>query len=599
MSYILLVLLFISALPSSWSQQPTMDIQAVHTQAQNFIFLNQADSALVLLDSAITYLDAQNKTDDPLFIKLLASKAFAQEVNHDNEQAITNLIKVIKIAEQQQQIDALADAYVSIARLYEKLGDLNDCLDYLIKGENLIHTHQLDSLKPRFYCRKASYFRINEEPDSALLYAYEALKWSQQEDSPEHLAVSHMLLAFLLQQESYQLGIHHLKATLGQWKRTQNYNTVCVMMNNIASIYLKNNLVDSALIYNDSSLIYLKKHPDNLLSHNSYYRQRAGIFQAKNNLDSALFYTEKYYKTRLEQEAQTSRDAVAKINAEYQTERNKRTISEQAQKLKEENQQKWMLILILSFLSILGVIFAYFYQQLKKAKHQTEQQAVKIKHINQNLSQALEQQKILLGEIHHRVKNNLQIVISMLEWQAEDATDQLVQDSFMAMANRIYSIASIHKMMYKKEELDDIALQMYIQTLCEHIQASINEQQQPVFDIQCVDLKFNLETLIPLGILINELITNSIKHAVPPNQATLTITIHIQQATSNYHLHYQDNGTTTFSLNHLENSSSMGSYLIRSMVRQLKGKLELQHEAGTIFAIDFYKKTPSNLSYEA
>ena len=173
----------------------------------------------------------------------------------------------------------------------------------------------------------------------------------------------------------------------------------------------------------------------------------------------------------------------------------------------------------------------------------------------------------------------------MLEWYAIEEKSSIVTNNYKALVNRVNSIASIHEMMYKKDELKDIGLINYIETLCNYIKKSMSDDSLS-FDLQSQDLKFNMQTLIPLGILINELVTNSVKHG-RINGKNLAITIKISPKEEGYLLHYKDNGKGLPTEEKLKNSKSMGWYLIRSMPRQLQGTVKMSNNGGAVFDIFF------------
>lgn len=174
----------------------------------------------------------------------------------------------------------------------------------------------------------------------------------------------------------------------------------------------------------------------------------------------------------------------------------------------------------------------------------------------------------------------------MLEWYAIDETNPLIKQNYKALVNRVNSIASIHELMYSKDELKDIGLQDYIFTLCNNIKKSVSDESLQ-FDIKCEELKFNMPTLIPIGILINELITNSVKHGkVAGNILNISIEV-ATQANDYFLLLYRDNGKGLPDSETLKKSKSMGWYLIKSMPSQLQGNVKMYNDSGAVFEILF------------
>lgn len=248
------------------------------------------------------------------------------------------------------------------------------------------------------------------------------------------------------------------------------------------------------------------------------------------------------------------------------------------------------LLLILALVAVL----AYLYLRLQLASQASKQQALVIQ-ANEELSHALEQQIILQGEIHHRVKNNLQVIMSLLDLQKDDIRDEKALESLNDMSNRIYSMLAIHEMMYQELGKDKISLSNYLQRLCHHFYSFSEGSCPPVFNIEVPDLYFNQETLMPIGIIVNELLTNSLKYAKQPKQG-LVIDVQLEACGEDYCLHYQDNGPG-FSQGKLgERIGSLGSYLLKSMVRQLRGHLNTFNKNGAVYQILFKEHIKSQFT---
>ena len=248
------------------------------------------------------------------------------------------------------------------------------------------------------------------------------------------------------------------------------------------------------------------------------------------------------------------------------------------------------LLLILALVAVL----VYLYLQLQLASQSSKQQSLAIQ-ANEELSNALEQQIMLQGEIHHRVKNNLQVIMSLLDLQKDDIQDEKALESLNAMSNRIYSISAIHEMMYQELGKEKISLSNYLQRLCYHFHSFSEGNNPPVFNIEVPDFYFNQETLVPIGIIVNELLTNSFKYAQQAGQG-LVINVQLEACGEDYFLHYQDNGPG-FSQGKLgERLGSLGSYLLKSMVRQLRGHLNTFNKNGAVYQILFKEHIKSQFN---
>jgi PAS domain S-box-containing protein len=197
-----------------------------------------------------------------------------------------------------------------------------------------------------------------------------------------------------------------------------------------------------------------------------------------------------------------------------------------------------------------------------------------------------EQKSILLREIHHRVKNNLAIVISLLNFQLRRNEDPELARMIRDIQLRIRSMALIHEHLYKSENLDRIPLASYIQSLSAIILSAFSGQRVKL-STQLDPIDVSIETALPIGLMLNELLTNAFKYAFPGNNEG-TIDILLQKGSDNtYLLTVKDNGIglpETFSP---DSEKSLGMYIIRLLAEQLDGSVEIERSNGTTFTIRF------------
>ena len=135
------------------------------------------------------------------------------------------------------------------------------------------------------------------------------------------------------------------------------------------------------------------------------------------------------------------------------------------------------------------------------------------KQAEEQIRKALQEKEILLKEIHHRVKNNLQIIISLLNLQSEQIQDKDALVAFKHSKNRIYTMALVHEQLYQSGEFSSIRIQQYAQSLIDKLKSAYQINERIIFDISISDIAFSIDIAIPCGLILNELITNCLKHA--------------------------------------------------------------------------------------
>ncbi|MGV8144756.1 MAG: sensor histidine kinase [Methanothermobacter sp.] len=224
----------------------------------------------------------------------------------------------------------------------------------------------------------------------------------------------------------------------------------------------------------------------------------------------------------------------------------------------------------------------YEIKEKVKAQQSAEIQEEKIK-------KSLQEREILLKEIHHRVKNNMQIISSLLNLQSEYLKDKTAITALKECQGRIMSMAMIHENLYRSNILTGIEFNGYV----DHIIKNIFHTHNISFDkfkvnIIAQDIILNIDTAIPTGLIINELVTNSIKHAFPGRE-TGEITIQLEQEQDEYYLKVADNGIGISSNLDVNHTSTLGLLLVNSLVSQLDGNLQVATDGGTAFHINFKK----------
>ncbi|GAB4313297.1 MAG: hypothetical protein Kow0019_12670 [Methanobacteriaceae archaeon] len=210
------------------------------------------------------------------------------------------------------------------------------------------------------------------------------------------------------------------------------------------------------------------------------------------------------------------------------------------------------------------------------------------------IKDSLKEKEMLLGEIHHRVKNNLQIISSLLNLQSIHIKDPYDRELFTESQNRVKSMAIIHEKLYQSQNFTQINLKDYTNSLLKDIMGSyMIDPDQIRFELDADNIELNLETAIPCGLILNELITNSIKHAFPSSTKG-KVSIRFREKNGTYQMEVADDGVGLPEDLDLENPQTLGLELINNLVKQLEGVIELKTDQGTHFIIKFreikYKK---------
>ncbi|TDJ08500.1 MAG: response regulator [Deltaproteobacteria bacterium] len=218
------------------------------------------------------------------------------------------------------------------------------------------------------------------------------------------------------------------------------------------------------------------------------------------------------------------------------------------------------------------------------------------KEVEKKLNLSLKEKEILLKEVHHRVKNNLQLISSMLSLQADTLEDKNILSVFDESQRRIQTIALVHEHLYGSEDIEHFDFSEYIESLLDNLLTAFNIHPGSIkTNLDLENIKLDIDKALPCSLIINELISNSFKHAFPDMLSSdksskkdnkIDIKIH-QSKNSHILINIGDNGIGFPKNIDFSNTITLGLQLVCSLVDQLKGTIELSNKAGTKFTISF------------
>ena len=252
--------------------------------------------------------------------------------------------------------------------------------------------------------------------------------------------------------------------------------------------------------------------------------------------------------------------------------------------------KKWWVILLFT-LVIFYIIFkisSFKEQQQRKISKELEE---KVHERTILIESQRDEKEILLKEIHHRVKNNMQVIISLLSIQSGYTKDKAALALFDEAKNRIRSMALIHEKMYQTGDLAHIDFQDYIMALTNDLIDTYAINCDIFLDIKIEKVKFNIDTLIPLGLLLNEIISNALKYAFNETEkGKVVINLTFSEKDNLYTLLVGDNGTGMTKGTLEQEEGSLGMELIKIFVTQLDGEIVRLEDQGTFFEIKFHSR---------
>ncbi len=385
-----------------------------------------------------------------------------------------------------------------------------------------------------------------------------------------------------------------------QLNTPETFHEVVHQYTQISLFYIETNRPQKAKFYTDKVFALCKIYNKNYNSQGFQYL----LFKTDSvngNYKSAIKHFENFKQISDSTLGVSKNKQIEELKIEYETKNKEQKIKllDDQSKLQESELHKskilnnlsiWSLILLLITIALL-----YNRYRLKQRNHAKLE--LKEKEINQkniNLRHLLDEKEWLLKEIHHRVKNNLQTVISLLNSQSAYLDNDMALSAIKNSQHRIHSMSLIHQKLYNSENISTINMPNYIRELIEYLKDSFNLGQRIRFEIKIEPLELDVAQAVPLGLILNEAITNSIKYAFPDDRTGM-IYITLEATTENrYLLTISDNGIGVDSDFSGKKINSFGMSLIKGLSDDLEAKFSMENDNGTILKIEFSQEFPIN-----
>ncbi len=232
-------------------------------------------------------------------------------------------------------------------------------------------------------------------------------------------------------------------------------------------------------------------------------------------------------------------------------------------------------------------------KELRKLNAELDAEKAERKKAEEQIKYSLREKEILLQEIHHRVKNNLQIISSLLTLKSKNIKDKKVAELIFEIKNSIRTMVKIHERLYQSENLSNINFKDYINEIANDLVLAYypNNKDTVSINYNIEDISLRINTAIPCGLVLNELISNSLKHAFPGNRKG-QINIDMRSVNNNYECIVMDNGIGISKDFDVAKIKTIGLYLATGIIeKQLCGKIDFKRSSGTIVKITFPQRS--------
>ncbi|MEZ4856407.1 MAG: histidine kinase dimerization/phosphoacceptor domain -containing protein [Gelidibacter sp.] len=583
------------------------DSTSIFKNAHKAIILSQKTNNQMALASAYGYLEFYHKTIgklDSAFQYINKQKAIYSSLNDE---------------------DALAKTYIELKELYEIKADYDIATNTIFKALNLFEKTKNKKGIAQCYAHIGDLSYYTENYEKGVEWCDKAIKIQQELNAQEDLALSYRYKAnnelfagpdlknalatinksitiykhlgefgipymasinwrgnIYKYMENYEMAIADYQANYENSEKMGLERYLIPSLANIGHVYIMQGKYKEAIPYNLKAIELIKKtgRVRNLWEN---YMHVSDAYEAIGDYKSALYYYHLYNDTHESFMDNTIRGLETEAQAKYETGQKNATIVFQEEKIAQQQQTKTLYIILTGLLAT--ILFGLLYNYKKRQKRNEVLQL-----LNAQLDSKNKQNELLLKEIHHRVKNNLELVKSLISLQSAQLEDSATKDAMIASQNRVQSMGIIHQKLYQGENLGSIEMKDYFINLGEGILDTFNAENKVKIECAMDNLELDIDTAVPIGLIVNELLTNALKYAFPkdtkgniqislskPNPETLTLKV-------------VDNGIgKTQGL--APKGTGFGSQLVMLLTQQLNGNMKEDNKNGTAISFNFKLNT--------
>lgn len=492
------------------------------------------------------------------------------------DSSIHYYFEALNLADRYQISDYLV--FESIGLLYER--QENDSLAevYYLKALNGYRL-QGDSTGISSIYTNLSILALNAgEIEKSISYAQKSISIFAGLGDQFELAIAHLNLGVTYQTFDYLASLDHFETAANLFEKAGDPNGVAYSYINLAVSYshLGNRQKSRDWFDKALKLAHKEELDETKLETLKYWSSADSLF---GDYESA--YRHYYEYAKLERELAVS-EKVEEINL-AQKQFDFALKEKENDLLKAENQvQKGKLIqkntLLISsvvVLLILVVFAAYWYRQVQEKRRK-----------NALLTEQNEKIETLMRELHHRVKNNLQVISSLLGLQSSRLEDPTAKKAVLEGKSRVRAMSLIHQRLYQKEGITEMNFQSYVRDLVSDLKESYMPEEKVNIDLSVPDMTIDIEKVLPLGLILNELISNSFKYAFQDISEPL-IKVEMFMEGNHFSLNVSDNGNGMETGTALDQARSFGLRLVNLLVKQLNGSLTVNSFQGLSYKISF------------
>ncbi len=617
------------------------ELNALQTDSAKLVVLDELAWSFARLnfDSAAKYyllqkVLAEHASNAKMLARAYNNYAHAHMERGELDSARLYFERSLAVEQQSENETGIANMHHNLGLLYEKQGNSTDAMDHYLKALEIKEKLGDKTVISSTVTAIGFVYNSQDQYEKALVHFERALQLLEEAGVPynrkrgayNNIGLAHMRL------KDYRKARAFYRKSVEGIQEDDNLRGFGIFYNNMGITYDENFMFDSAHYYYTKSLQVKSRSGDKYgissTNHNIAVNYRRGGFpekaiphehtskklaekngylelamkaanglresyEAVRHYDSAYYYALVWKNLSDSLQSVERSQAVLELQTRYETVQKdnelalqKLSLEQQHARLEEEAGYRNMLVggmlLLFAFL-----IYVFRSERVKtQSNHLLLQKNKEIEEKSMLLARSLYEKEALLKEIHHRVKNNLQVISSILNMQSRNTSNPDMLSAIQEGQSRVKAMALIHQKLYQSERLSEIDFKEYAEDLLDHL-SSVFTSTGIERMISATNIKLDIDIAIPLGLILNELISNAYKYAFG-GEAKGQIRVELKRiAEEKLQLEVCDNGKGMPAEFSIEKTKSLGLKLVNILTRQLNGTLDIKNEHGTKFSITF------------
>jgi two-component sensor histidine kinase len=527
---------------------------------------------------------AQHEKTDTLIVISSSQIASVYFQEGDYDKAMSMYLEILKLSKKIDYYKGMSNSYNNIGNIYYMKEENQQAFNYYSLSLELEKKMGYDLGIGESYENIAIVLDNQKKYKESLEYYAKALEYYKKANKNDYLPQLYNNIGVSYRsQNNLQKALEYFYLALEQNQKLGQIESLAYNWQNIGAIYLKQGKINVALESFEKSNVIGKEFKDIVKGN---YEYLAEAYSKKEDFQNAYNFQKKFTQLKDSLFSKESEQRIAELEGKYQNEKKQQEI-ESLQKNSEiqslEISKKNIIIYATTVISILALGLTFLFYNRYQLKHKSN---VLLMKANEQIQQSVKEKEVLLQEVHHRVKNNLQLVSSLLAWQSEFVQDNQFQQLIEENIARIKSMALVHENLYISPNLSEVAVKEYLHNIITYLQQSFDTKNDITIEYQIAPVLLNAQQIIPIGLIVNELISNAYKYAFSGiSQGQISVTF--EEQFNHYYLKISDTGNGLPNDYKEKLKKSLGLQLVQMLVRQLRGQLQIQTQNPTMFEITF------------